>query len=216
VLKQLLVHELRLIWREPRFWLPFLLPPLALLATQFWMLYETSRMGVALPADPRLLYTLGALLAVMGGTLSADSFAGERERNTLELLLSLPVAPRWVFLAKVLVILPVPIVFAWISQLLFWALFPGQPLHLLLNVMAFSVAVCLAVTGLSVLVSLGSQTVRAAGQMNALLVLVVLMLTQFAVPTLLTAPWIAPLFLVAAVLSFAGMTGLALRKFGRL
>lgn len=216
MLKQLLAHELRLIWREPRFWLPFLLPPLALLATQFWMLYETSRMGVALPADPRLLYTLGALLAVMGGTLSADSFAGERERNTLELLLSLPVAPRWVFLAKVLVILPVPIVFAWISQLLFWLLFPGQPLHLLLNVMAFSVAVCLAVTGLSVLVSLGSQTVRAAGQMNALLVLVVLMLTQVAVPTLLTAPWIAPLFLVAAVLSFAGMTGLALRKFGRL
>jgi ABC-type transport system involved in multi-copper enzyme maturation permease subunit len=210
---KLIQHEARLIWREPRFWLPFLLPPLALVGTQVWMFSEATQAGMALAVDARLLYTLGALLAVMGGALSADSFAGERERNTLELLLALPVSASSVFWAKVLVIVPVPLFFALSAQILFWSFFPGHDLRMLGGALLYSLGICLLVTGFSVLVSMRAQSVRAAGQLNAVLVLLALVATQALVPVLATS--IA--LMLGCVLGALGLSALllllALRNF---
>lgn len=208
---RLLVHEYRQIAREPRFWFPFLIPPLALVATQIWMLVLAPSEHGGL--DTRLLFTLGALMSVMGGTLSADSFAGERERNTLELLLSLPVSIQTVFWAKIGVILPIPLLFALVGQTLFWFLFKGSSLSLLVAAFAFSLAVSLLVTGASVFISLRAGTVRAAGQMNALLVLITLLGAQFIIPYFAESFSYALALLMASGAVFTALSFWGLRSF---
>jgi len=185
MLSRLVAHELRLLVREPRFWFPFLLPPFILAGTQLWIL---SMAGAGASAgNPMLLYSMGALLTAMGGTLGADSFAGERERNTLEPLLSLPVPLHLFFWAKVLVIVPVPIIAAWFFQSLFWILFPGENVWILINALIYSAALGLLLAGLAVLVSLRAQSVRAAAQTSALFALAAILVTQ----------WMAPLFMAS-------------------
>ena len=203
-------HEMRLLLREPRFWLPFLLPPLVLLGAQLWMLRSFA--GSAFAADPRLLYTTGVLLVAMGGTLSADSFAGERERNTLELLLSLPVPLRLVFWAKVLALLPVPLVLAFVAQALS-ALLLGATWTELLGAYAYSLSLGLLLTGLSVLVSLRAPTVRSAGQTSAILVLVALLSTQWLAPWLAASVSFTLVFCGLSLGGFALALRLALKRF---
>jgi len=194
--------------------MPFLIPPVVLIATQLWI--SATLASYSMAPDPRMIYTLGALLAVMGGALSADSFAGERERNTLELLLSLPISPRAIFWAKVLAILPLPLFFACLAQVLFWLLFPGKDGVQLLCALSYSLAASLVVTGLSVLVSLRAPSVRAAGQTNALFVLGVLLATQGLAPVLAQSPALSAGLLLLAGLAFTGFTHRALQRFARL
>lgn len=209
--RQLLAHEYRQMAREPRFWLPFLIPPLGLVAMQVWMLVLAPHSSDAL--DSRLLFTLGAFMSVMGGTLSADSFAGERERNTLELLLSLPVSIQTIFWAKIGAILPVPFLFALVGQTLFWLLFNGSSLSLLVTAYTFSLAVSLLVTGASVFISLRAGTVRAAGQINALLVLITLLGAQFLIPYFSESNSYVLAFLLASGAVFSGLSFWGLRSF---
>ena len=74
-------HEWLLIFREPRFWVPFLFPPLLLLVTQ-WIVF--SNQGDAFGSEDiqgYIMLLLGVMMAPMASPLTADSFAGERERN---------------------------------------------------------------------------------------------------------------------------------------
>ena len=59
-------------------------------------------------------------MAPMGAPLAGDSFAGERERNSLELLQLSPIAPAKLFWGKLFAILPFPLVFALLAQLGYW------------------------------------------------------------------------------------------------
>ena len=94
-------HELRLIFRDPKFWIPFVIPPVILAASQ----------GIAVSwyggqimegMEGYIMLLLGCLMAPMGSPLAGDSFAGERERNSLELLQLSPIAPTRLFLGKAL------------------------------------------------------------------------------------------------------------------
>jgi hypothetical protein len=85
-------HEIRLIFREPRFWIPFIIPPVILAASQG---IAVSRYGgqIMEGMEGYMMLLLGCIMAPMGAPLAADSFAGERERGSLELLQLSPVAP---------------------------------------------------------------------------------------------------------------------------
>lgn len=206
-------HEMRLLAREPRFWIPFLLPALVLLASQIWILGMPGMHGST--ADPRLLHTLGAMMAVMGSTLAADSFAGERERNTLEVLLSLPVSVATIFHGKLLAILSIPVVLGLGSQALMWAAFPGLPLPILVGAFAVTLAVAFASTSFALLVSLRAQSVRAAAQTAAVLVILVLAGVQVGHEWLLQTPWHGVQMLLLALVLGSLAYGRGLKVFTR-
>ena len=78
-------HEIRQILREPKFLLPFLFPPVLLVASQVLLLPR----GVSPEVLSRMMLFCALLIATMIVPLASDSFAGERERGSLELLLLL-------------------------------------------------------------------------------------------------------------------------------
>lgn len=206
-------HEMRLLAREPRFWIPFLLPALVLLASQMWILGMPGMHGST--ADPRLLHTLGAMMAVMGSTLAADSFAGERERNTLEVLLSLPVSVTTIFHGKLLAILTIPVFLGLGAQSLMWAVFPGLSAGILWGAFAVTLAVAFASTSFALLVSLRAQSVRAAAQTAAVLVILVLAGVQVGHGWLMQSPWHGTQVLAASLALGSLAYGRGLRVFTR-
>ncbi len=111
-------HEWRLILKEPRFLIPFLLTPLLLIGVQSFAVYfrpfgsneETLLLARA------LLLMLAVLAPSASVPLGADSFAGEKERNTLEILLCLPVDLGSLFWGKVLGVYPLPVLMGWLGQ----------------------------------------------------------------------------------------------------
>ena len=119
-------HELRLIFRDPRFWIPFIIPPVILAASQA---IAVSRYGgqIMQGMEGYMMLLLGCLMAPMGAPLAADSFAGERERNSLELLQLSPIAPTSLFWGKLLAILPFPVLFAILAQVAYWFAHPEIP-----------------------------------------------------------------------------------------
>ena len=86
-------HELGMILREPKFLIPFVLPPILLIVSQLVLLPGEN--------DPmvftRMMLICALLIAPMVVPLASDSFAGERERGSLELLMLLPVKPASIF-----------------------------------------------------------------------------------------------------------------------
>ena len=209
-MKQIFLHELRLVLREPRFWIPFLFPPLLLIIMQVVILSQYGMAGHVF--EPKLLMTVGGLLATISVTLTADSFAGERERNTLELLLCLPITLRQLFFGKLLALLPVPMVLSGLALTLLWAM-SHQGVEVLLKALLFSLSLCLLITGISLQVSLFANTVRSAAQANVLFVLVFLVITQLIADAYL-ASWFWPVLIFPAVLlAFAGLVLLSQRRF---
>lgn len=207
-------HEIRLVMREPRFWIPFLVPPLFLVGMQAWAAVRLQGTQLNISLDPSLLLLVGTLVSSMSVSLTADSFAGERERNTLEILLGLPLSPRVLFMSKLLAILPFPFVLSLASQALLWSLFPNTAFTILLRAMCFAVAYMLLVTTLTLLVSLHSTTVRAAAQSSALFVLMAMLATQAVGPFIAYSP-LAWLVLPVAILIASAGTYWGMGRFAR-
>lgn len=140
---------------------------------------------------PLILTTLVAVMIV--GVMVPESFAGERERHTLETLLASRLPDRAIFFGK----LVTPIAVAWgvglLSQVLslvvinltHWQghlLFFTPPIAL--GMLAMSLLMALLTAGLGVFVSLRAATVQQAAQILMAIVLVPPMLLQV-VPLLL-------------------------------
>ena len=174
---QIFKHEIRLMLREPRFLMAFLLPPLVLLGAQAFLFSQTA--GEAPQLDGMMLLLVGALITTMSVTLTADSFAGERERNTLELLLALPLKPEHLFWGKLSAILVFPLVLAFAAQGILWTFFSQVGWYYLITAWIYSLALCLFITALALYISLRSATVRSAAQINVIFVLFFLFLTNF-------------------------------------
>jgi ABC-type Na+ efflux pump permease subunit len=173
---RLIVHELLGIWREPRFWLPMLVPAMALLGS-----------GIVLKAQGFAGYwgygtvlSLGLLAGSMAHPLTADSFAGERERNTLELLLLLPVKFSTLFLAKLGAVLPFSLFFSWVITVLFYWSQSGDDLPNLVLTLIYSTSAIFMLMCISLWLSARAASVRSAGQSGVLLLLVLLFFTQWA------------------------------------
>lgn len=208
---RIVIHELRLFLREPRFWVPFLLPPIFLVGMNVVLYAHLD--GSHGNLDPGLALLTGVLLSTISVALTSDSFAGERERNTLELLLTLPIGVKKIFWGKLLALLPLPLGFSCGSQLLLWFYSEEFPDSFLVLALVYVVSVTLLVTGFSLLVSLYSKTVRSAAQTNVFFVLVCLGLTQAFGGDYLIGGWKNGLMLPISGAVFSILVWLSLKNF---
>ena len=208
-------HELRLIFRDPKFWIPFIIPPVILAASQG---IAVSRYGGQIMEDMEgyMMLLLGCLMAPMGAPLAADSFAGERERNSLELLQLSPIAPTSLFWGKLLAILPFPVLFAVLAQAAYWFAHPEIPSTVAVASILGAVSAVLLMTSFSLMLSLRVKTVRAATHLTLFLIIPLLLLVQFGYEVFLGGLVIpvVTLFVSIALSAFAAVLGL--RKFASL
>ena len=177
-------NEIRQICREPQFLIPYFLVPLVTIGIYAVYILSAQPGGEEGVFISRLLLVLvGVLVTSMTLALSADSFAGEKERNTLEILLCAPVSLRSLFLGKTLGIFPLSVLVGWLGQsivlvlalsndLVSWSV--GQ----VLLVFLLTPASALFITSFSIFISLRAETVRSAAQISGILVLFFLFLMQ--------------------------------------
>ena len=208
----ILKHELRLIFREPRFWIPFIIPPVILAASQA---IAVSRYGgeIMKGMDGYMMLLLGCLMAPMGAPLAADSFAGERERNSLELLQLSPVKPSHLFWGKLMAVLPFPIVFSLMTQGAYWAGHPEISTTAAVASILGALSAVLLVNSFTLSLSLKAKTVRAATQLSLFFVVPLLLLVQFGHEVFLQSLLLPLLFFALSIVVCLMMTFLSLRKF---
>lgn len=198
----LLKKEFTLIRREPRFWIPFLFPPAILTIIQVISTPEpgSTHNAVRLMQEQIMLLFTGCLLSSMGLGLTADSFAGERERNTLELLLVSPLRLSEIFTAKLITAAVVPVFFSLLWQYIFFTNMSIQEYHFLFKSMVLSISFIALSNALSLLVSLHNKTVRAAAQTSMFLFLAMIFGVQFLSPWYIQTAnsiWIVPTMSIA-------------------
>ena len=145
----------------------------------FWPLQGRAA-WVTVPFLPGLLFML-LPLTLAGGT-AADSFAGERERHTLETLLSSRLSDRDIFAGKVLATTLYCTGLVWACALVALTTINASrgsaPIFLyssvsMLLITVGTVLLALLMTSIGVLVSLRAATVRAAAQTFSLVTLLV-------------------------------------------
>ena len=205
-------HELRLIFRDPRFWIPFIIPPVILAASQA---IAVSRYGgqIMEGMESYMMILLGCLMAPMGAPLAGDSFAGERERNSLELLQLSPIAPAKLFWGKLLAIIPFPVAFALLAQLGYW--FSHSDITVLEAVasMLGALSAVLLTTAFSLMISLRVKTVRAATHITLFFVLPLLLLVQMGHEVFLQGLFIPVVILGLSIVISVAVTVMGMRKF---
>lgn len=165
---------------------------------------------------------------LISGIITSDSFAGERERNTLEPLLAAPIRPAEILAGKILTPFLPGMLVTWVSFALFtWAvaglinplfITPVFPDRVWIFTMALVVPLFLAGTVLAqILISMRARSVKAASALNMLLSLPVLFLmllqsSGFVLFSIQSLFWIA---LILALVNL-GLFLLGLRFFNRM
>lgn len=147
--------------------------------------------GVYLPLQQRDMWMaapegLGVwfmvLPLILAGGTAADSFAGERERHTLETLLATRLSDRDIFVGKVLATVIYCVGIVWSCALLTLITFNvtrgPRPFFMyspsvLLPITLGTILISLLMTGLGVLVSLKAASVRAAAQIFSVITLAI-------------------------------------------
>ena len=205
-------HELRLIFRDPKFWIPFVIPPVILAASQG---IAVSRYGgqIMEGMEGYMMLLLGCLMAPMGAPLAGDSFAGERERNSLELLQLSPIKPSTLFWGKMLAILPFPVVFSLLAQSAYWLAHPDIPAVSAVASILGALSAVLLTTAFSLMLSLRVKTVRAAAHISLFLIVPLLLLVQLFHEVFVQGLLLPVVTLAASVILCAVSVSLGLRRF---
>ena len=205
-------HELRLIFRDPRFWIPFIIPPVILAASQG---IAVSRYGgqIMEGMEGYMMLLLGCLMAPMGSPLAGDSFAGERERNSLELLQLSPIAPAKLFWGMLLAILPFPVVFALLAQLGYWISHPEISTMSAVASVLGALSAVLLTTSFALIVSLRVKTVRAATHVTLFLIVPLLLMVQLGHEIFLNGLFVPLATLAVSILLSIAATFVSMRKF---
>jgi len=145
--------------------------------------------GVVLPLQEREAWVDGPLAGIfaivlpfiLAGGAVADSFAGERERHTLETLLATRLSDRDIFLGKVLACVTYSVALVWASMLLSLVTLNvvkgSGPFFLYRNAILLMIVVgallsSMLTAAIGVFVSLRAPTVRAAAQWFSVITLV--------------------------------------------
>jgi ABC-2 type transport system permease protein len=130
------------------------------------------RVGLAFVDSPRILLTPAFILVFCVVAIVADSFAGERERHTLETLLASRISDDAILFGKI----GSAVFLVW--ALMFLMLLLGLvevnlvrangslilPVHRVISTLVFTFLLCLLISCVGVFVSLHSSTVRQATQ----------------------------------------------------
>jgi len=188
-------NEFLQICREPQFLVPYFLVPLIMIGIYAVYLLSSKPLEQEGIFISRLLMILvGVLVTSMTLALCADSFAGEKERNTLEILLCAPVSLRVLFWGKVLGIFPLSVIVGWLGQAVVLGLAVSNNLvswgfvHVVL-VFLLTPASALFITSLSIFISLRAETVRGAAQISGIFVLFFLFSIQAVSHWFFLSPW---------------------------
>ena len=205
-------HELRLVFRDPRFWIPFVIPPVILAASQA---IAVSHYGgqVMEGMEGYMMLLLGCLMAPMGAQLAADSFAGERERNSLELLQLSPIAPARLFWGKLLAILPFPVAFSLLAEFAYWLAHPEISTTVAVASVLGSLSAVLLTTSFSLMLSLRVKTVRAATHFSLFFIVPLLLLVQLGHEVFLQGLVLPAVVLLVSIAVCAFATVFGMRKF---
>jgi ABC-type transport system involved in multi-copper enzyme maturation permease subunit len=163
-----------------------------------------------------MMLLLGCLMAPMGSPLAGDSFAGERERNSLELLQLSPIAPARLFWGKLLAIVPFPVGFALLAQFVYWASHPDISTVAAIASILGALSAVFLTTSFSLMLSLRVKTVRAAAHISLFVVVPLLLLVQLFHETFLAGLFI-PVVTLFVSLAFSVLTAiLSMRKFANM
>ncbi|SHK70657.1 ABC-2 type transporter [Fibrobacter sp. UWT2] len=203
---------MRLIFRDPRFWIPFIIPPVILAASQA---IAVSRYGgqIMQGMEGYMMLLLGCLMAPMGSPLAADSFAGERERNSLELLQLSPIAPVKLFWGKLLAVLPFPVAFSLLAEFAYWFSHPEISTTVAMASILGAFSAVLLTTSFSLMLSLRVKTVRAAAHLSLFVVVPLLLLVQLGHEAFLQGLFVPSVFFVLSVVVCAAAIFGGMRKF---
>jgi ABC-type Na+ efflux pump permease subunit len=178
-------NEFRQICREPQFLLPYFLIPLIMMGIYAFYILAANPAGSEDIFISRFLIVLvGVLVASMTLALCADSFAGEKERNTLEVLLCAPLEVRMLFWGKVAGIMPLPVLMGWLGQIVMLGVAAaGQVISMSMIqtalVLALTPVSAFFITSISIFISLKAETIRGAAQISGIIVLLFLFSMQF-------------------------------------
>ena len=202
-------HELGMILREPKFLIPFVLPPILLIVSPLVLLPGEN--------DPmvftRMMLICALLIAPMVVPLASDSFAGERERGSLELLMLLPVKPASIFYGKLLALIPLPLVFVVVAETAyvlatgFWD-FDVYAKSILLGILTSFVF-----TGIALFISLRVKTARATNQIAHMFVFLLLILGNVFARAYYTISLAPVILTVAVAMTFVVASALSFKKF---
>jgi len=161
--------------------------PLLVSAAALALIRFTEQLELAIQIIPFAILLVGFLPAGFSLILALESFAGERERNTLETLLAMPLSDRELYLAKLIAALALPLIGALLSQVVFGvvmllfapdvALVAFHPLRLLL-LLALVLTMAMVMVSGAVIISSHVTTVRAASLLSSLILVPLALLVQ--------------------------------------
>ena len=175
------------------------------------------------PTDLVMLYAI--FPSIVAALFAADSFAGERERNTLETLLATPVSDRAIYLGKVLAALGISVscsLMVLLAAVVTTLVKGDDPLPVvglsgLLSLVAGSVVFGLNTTALATAVSSRARVARSAQQLSSMLSLLLSVLFLWLTSLLhLSSAWMKVAVVDGALLVLGTTTlALGLRAFNR-
>lgn len=177
--------------------LTFLLPLLVANGTAYVINFvQDARLANGLL--PFGLLLVGFIPASFSIVTALESFVGERERNTLEALLSLPVSDRDLYVSKLAASLLTPLLASYISMLIFTFLLyffhPGlyfyaiTPERLLVLFVTVGLIATAMVSG-AVVISSRISTIRAANLMSSFILLPAALVIQIGAFLIITDRW---------------------------
>jgi uncharacterized membrane protein SpoIIM required for sporulation/ABC-type transport system involved in multi-copper enzyme maturation permease subunit len=197
--------------------LTFLLPQLLVIAARQVINVATENSDLATRLLPFAALLVGFVPASFSLITALESFVGERERNTLESLLAMPISDRDLYVSKLISSLATPLVSSFIAITIFNlllalfepALYPTafSPLRLLLIFLLVGSMALVMVAG-AVVISSQINSIKAANLMSSFILLPMVLIVQFAAFAVINDRW-AELWLIAGGLAF--VAGLLVR-----
>lgn len=226
IITQREVRDILADWRIvlPISLLTFILP-LLIATTSGYVITFLQDERLADGLIPFGLLLVGFIPASFSIVTALESFVGERERNTLEALLSMPVSDQDLYVSKLAASLLPPLLSSYISMLIFTSLlylfyptlylYAMTPERLLLLLLVVGLMATAMVAG-AVVISSHISTIRAANLMSSLILLPAALVVQIAASLIITNRWdVMWLVMVALALAAGLFIRLGLTRFNR-
>jgi uncharacterized membrane protein SpoIIM required for sporulation/ABC-type Na+ efflux pump permease subunit len=193
------VRDMIYDWRimVPIFLLTFILP-LMLSGAAIRVINFVEDEGLARRLMPFAVLVVGFIPASFSLITALESFVGERERNSLESLLSMPISDNELYLGKLLSSLLAPILSSYIAMLVFSFLLYTMDSALYFSVITFSrLALIYMTVGLmaiamvagAVVISSHINSIRAANLMSSFILVPMALVVQIAAFLIINDHW---------------------------
>jgi ABC-2 type transport system permease protein len=196
---------------------------------QYYLMLSEGQQGALLATilKAMTLPLFWIVTVALTATIAADSFVGEKERDTLEPLLATPIKNAELFVGKLIAAVVPAVVGTWIGLAIFtlavWRshnpYFPGFLLadrDWLASSLIMVPLMALMSAGVAALISTRVATYRAAYQLNGLVVLpIITLIVPQTVLLFFLTPWALAILGLAFFLLDAALVGTAIKIFDR-